>query len=308
MKFVYSPKYNADIGAHVFPTEKYSRIHERLKGEGIITDTNIFVPEMPKPEELLKIIAEEYFDDLLNLRLTMRTYPSEMPVKKDIIDSHILCCGGSYLAAKLALEFGAAYHIGGGFHHAFADHAEGFCYLNDIVFAVVKMLGQGVGRISVIDCDLHQGNGTAKFFQHEERVFTFSIHQENLYPKKEKSDLDIGLDNGVGDEEYLQKLDFALKKSIDEFKPEFVFYLAGADPYMFDQLGNLKLTFEGLRKRDEMVMQRAFAQKIPITVVLGGGYAEDIDDTVEIHCNTARVMDEMDKLRNGAREKRRAGE
>ena len=295
MKFVYSPKYKVDIGAHVFPNEKYSLIFKRLKGEGFITDMNIFEPEMPKPEELLKIITKEYFDDLLNLRLTMRTYPSEMPIKKDIIDSHMLCCGGSYLAAKLALEFGAAYHIGGGFHHAFPDHAEGFCYLNDVVFAATKMLGQGVSRISVIDCDLHQGNGTAKFFEHEERVFTFSIHEENLYPKKEKSDFDIGLDNGIGDEEYLQKLDFALNKIFNEFKPELVIYLAGADPYMFDQLGNLKLTFEGLQKRDEMVMQRAFAHKIPVTVVLGGGYAEDIDDTVEIHCNTARVLAEVEK-------------
>ncbi len=213
-----------------------------------------------------------------------------MPVKKDIIDSQMLCCNGSWLTAKLAKECGGCYHIGGGFHHAFPDHAEGFCYINDVVYAAARMLELGVEKISIIDCDLHQGNGTAKFFEHEKKIYTFSIHQEHLYPKKENSDLDIGLENGVGDNEYSEKLDGALQRIFGEFKPDFVIYLAGADPYLFDQLGNLRLTIEGLKKRDEMVIQRAFDKHIPVAVVLGGGYAEDINDTVEIHCNTARVM------------------
>lgn len=290
MKFVFSSAYRAEIGYHVFPTEKYNLIHKRLKAESIITAKNVFEPETPTQEQLLKILDKEYLDDLLNVRLTIRTYPSEMPVKKSIIDAQILCCGGSHLAAKLAWECGACYHIGGGFHHAFPNHAEGFCYLNDVVFAAVMMLEQGVQRLAVVDCDLHQGNGTAKFFETEKRVFTFSIHQEYLYPKKERSDLDIGLDNGVGDDEYLQKLDPALQKIFGEFKPEFVIYLAGADPYIFDQLGSLRLSIEGLRKRDEMVICRAFERKIPVAAVLGGGYAKDVNDTVEIHCNTARIM------------------
>jgi len=290
MNFVYSDKYCVDVGGHVFRTEKYRLIFSRLSAEGIVTDKNLFKPQMPTRDQLLKILSPEYLDDLLNVKTTIRTILSEMPIKREIIDGQILCCGGSWLATKLAQGGGASYHIGGGFHHAFPDHAEGFCYLNDVVFAAVMMLEQGVGRIAIIDCDLHQGNGTAKFFENEKRVFTFSIHQENLYPKKERSDLDIGLNDGVSDDEYLEKLNFALDKIFAEFKPEFIIYLAGADPYCLDQLGSLRLTIEGLRRRDEAVIHQARLKNVPIAVVLGGGYAEDLNDTVEIHCNTARAL------------------
>ena len=290
MKFVYSPDYRADIGFHVFPTEKYDLIYKKLGSEGLIRGDNILSPDRPSNEQLLQIVTHEYLDDLLNCRVTARTYPSEMPVKKDIIDAQILCCGGSYLAARTALEDGVCYHIGGGFHHAFPDHAEGFCYLNDVVFSAVMMLQHGRRRVAVIDCDLHQGNGTAKFFMNEDRVFTFSIHQEQLYPVKQISDLDIGLDNGVGDDEYLEKLLQALEKIFREFGPDFVVFLAGADPYVFDQLGSLGLTVEGLRKRDELVIDMSRNKDIPVIAVLGGGYAENVEDTVEIHCNTARAM------------------
>ncbi len=292
MDFVYSSKYRADIGRHVFPTEKYELIYKTLEADGLIKKANVLEPRRPDNRSLLKIVTEDYLDDLLNLRITARTFPSEMPVKKDIIDAQILCCGGSHLAAERALEDMGSYHIGGGFHHAFPSHAEGFCYLNDVVFAVVMMLERGVKRIAVIDCDLHQGNGTAKFFEDEERVFTFSIHQEHLYPMKQRSDLDIGLDNGLGDDAYLEKLTGALERIYGEFRPEFVVYLAGADPYIFDQLGSLRLTIEGLKKRDELVIHGAFHDKIPVAVVLGGGYAEDVNDTVEIHSNTARVLND----------------
>ncbi len=290
MNFVYTQKYCVDLKGHVFPTEKYRLIYETLKKEKIILNDNVFEPEMPDNNELLKIITPEYLDDLINARLTFRTYTSELPVEPDIIKWQTLGCGGSFLAAKLALECGATYHIGGGLHHAFPDHAEGFCYLNDVVYAAVKLLEAGIKKIAIIDCDLHQGNGTAKFFENEKRVFTFSIHQEHLYPKKERSDLDIGLDFDTGDEEYLFQLQSALNKISNEFKPEFVIYLAGADPYLFDQLGNLKLTIEGLIKRDEMVIDYAHKNQIKMFVALAGGYAEELDDTVEIHCNTARVM------------------
>jgi acetoin utilization deacetylase AcuC-like enzyme len=295
MDFVYSPDYRADIGAHVFPTQKYDLIRQTLHNDGLIRDDNVFSPERPGNEQLLKIITQEYLDDMLNLRMTARTFPSELPVNKSIIDAQILCCGGSFLAAQRAFESNGCYHIGGGFHHAFPSHAEGFCYLNDVAFATVMMLEQGVKKATVIDCDLHQGNGTAKFFENEERVFTFSIHQERLYPLKQKSDLDIGLDNGVGDDEYLERLSSGLDVVYGEFQPDFVVYLAGADPYIFDQLGSLRLTIQGLKRRDELVIQRAVQKKIPVAVVLGGGYAEDVNDTVEIHCNTARVLNEAIK-------------
>uniref|UniRef100_A0A7C6AFI1 Histone deacetylase n=1 Tax=candidate division WOR-3 bacterium TaxID=2052148 RepID=A0A7C6AFI1_UNCW3 len=274
MKFVYSPEYCVDLKGHIFPTEKYRLIYENLKKEGLITGDNLHKPTMPELDDLKKILTPEYLDDLLNSRTTFRTWRSELPVEQDIIKWQMLGCGGSYLAAKLALESGACYHIGGGLHHAFSDHAEGFCYLNDVVFAAVKILEQGIKKISIIDCDLHQGNGTARFFQNNEQVFTFSIHQEQLYPVKERSDLDIGLDFNVGDDEYLEKLEYAMEKIFNEFKPEFVIYLAGADPYMLDQLGNLKLTIDGLMKRDEMVINYAHNNKLPMIVVLGGGYAQ----------------------------------
>ncbi|UCC10912.1 MAG: histone deacetylase [candidate division WOR-3 bacterium] len=295
MNFVYSRAYTADIGRHVFPTEKYSLIYTTLKQEGILTQDNLFEPQRPDNDALLKVITEEYRDDLVNARMTARTYPSEMPVTPNIINAQILCCGGSSLAAELALPHGACYHIGGGFHHAFRDHAEGFCYLNDVVYAAVTALEQGVDKVAVIDCDLHQGNGTAHFFQDERRVFTFSMHQERLYPKKERSDLDIGLDIGVSDDEYLEKLAPALDRIFGEFNPALVIYLAGADPYIFDQLGSLRLSVEGLRRRDELVCEHALSRQIPVAVVLGGGYAEDVADTVEIHSNTARVIHGLEK-------------
>lgn len=247
---------------------------------------------MPSREDMLKIITPEYLDDLVNRRATPRTAMSEMPVTEGIISAQMICCDGSFRAASAARDDRAGFHIGGGFHHAFADHAEGFCYLNDICYAAAAMLEAGVKRIAVVDCDLHQGNGTAKFFAAEDRVFTFSIHQEHLYPKKERSDLDIGLDAGCGDAEYLERLSGALKV-IGEFKPELVIYVAGADPYVFDQLGNLELSIEGLRRRDAMVLGWAFDNKMPVATVLAGGYAEDPADTVEIHCNTARVMHDL---------------
>jgi acetoin utilization deacetylase AcuC-like enzyme len=294
MFFIYAPEYEIDIGPHVFPTEKYRRIADQLRSERIVSDQNIRPPSRPSREDLAMILDPAYLDDLLAARMTMRTARSELPVKMDIIAGQILAAGGSVKAAELARECGAAFHIGGGFHHAFPDHAEGFCYLNDIALAAVKMLTAGVRKIAVVDCDLHQGNGTARYFETEDRVFTFSIHQENLYPLKQRSDLDIGLENGTGDAEYLAKLSGALDQIIDGFKPEFVIYQCGADPYLFDQLGDLRLTIDGLGRRDEMVIGRCRNLGIPLIAVLGGGYAEQLDDTVEIHCNTARIMARFD--------------
>ncbi len=290
MKFIYSEKYKADIGLHVFPTEKYMCILEKLCTEGIASENCIVEPRMPERKDFGEILEQDYIDDLLSTRMSWRTFSSELPVKKCIIEWQLLSCDGSYRAAQSAYEEGTAFHIGGGLHHAFRDHAEGFCYANDVVYAAVKMLGQGCQRIAVVDLDLHQGNGTAKYFENDSHVFTFSMHQEHLYPQKQRSDLDIGLVNGIEDAEYLTQLDSALKQVYEGFKPELVLYVAGADPYVLDQLGSLCLTLEGLRKRDEMVITRALGKGISVAVVLGGGYAQDVNDTVEIHCNTAREL------------------
>lgn len=290
MIYVYSPDYEVDIGPHVFPTEKYRLIHERLRSERSIRDDNLIAPVMPGAAELERLLIPAYREDLAAARTTMRTVRSELPVSRAIIDAQLLAAGGSALAAQQALDSGSAFHIGGGFHHAFPDHAEGFCYVNDIAFACDRALQRGVERIAVIDLDLHQGNGTAVYFREEDRVFTFSMHQERLYPAKQRSDLDIGLDNGTGDEEYLLRLEQALNGIFREFDPQFIIYQCGADPYQFDQLGQLGLTAEGLARRDKAVVKRCADRSIPLVAVLGGGYADELTDTVEIHCTTARIM------------------
>ncbi len=200
------------------------------------------------------------------------------------------------MAAERAAVTRRAVNLGGGYHHAFADHAEGFCFFNDVAIASRKLLAERkANRIAVVDCDLHQGNGTAYIFQDEPNVFTFSIHQEHNYPVKERSDLDIGLDNGVGDDEYLKELGRAIEYIRTEFEPDFVFYLAGADPFEEDQLGALELTHEGFRRRDDMVIGTFCGDKIPVCVVLAGGYSRDVQDTVTIHYETCLRLFEEDR-------------
>ncbi|MBM4386807.1 MAG: histone deacetylase [Deltaproteobacteria bacterium] len=288
MKIVYSPGYAADIGEHVFPTEKYGMIIELLLREGAVERGDIIEPEPPDWGDLETVHTREYIDDLKNARRTFRTIPSELPISGEIIRWVILGAGGTRLACETALKEGICFHCGGGFHHAFPDHAEGFCYVNDVAYGVKKTLDSGmIKRAAVIDCDLHQGNGTAYIFGNDDRVFTFSIHQERLYPVKQRSSLDIGLDDYTGDDEYLERLDKALEHIFCNFKPEFCLYVAGADPYKNDLLGNLKLTIDGLKKRDEMVFSRCAENRVPCAVTLAGGYAADVNDTVRIQANTA---------------------
>jgi acetoin utilization deacetylase AcuC-like enzyme len=202
----------------------------------------------------------------------------------------VLTAGGSIVACRKALERGISANIGGGLHHAFADQAAGFCYINDIAVGIRAAQAEGlIERAAVIDCDLHQGNGTARIFEGDDSVFTFSMHQENLYPAKEKSDLDIGLPDGTGDDLYLSKLMKALPEVLDRAEPELVVYQAGADPYAEDQLGNLTLSLEGLRDRDRLVLGACHERGIPTVITLGGGYARKPADTVTIHATTCRV-------------------
>lgn len=287
MKFVYSPDYFADIGPHVFPIAKYRLLYDELVRTGYLTDGNLTRPEPATREQVLQVHTEDYLADLEHLRRTARTIYSELPLTDEIVQMFYLNAGGTICAARLALAHGAAVHIGGGFHHAFADKAEGFCYLNDLAVAVREMQRQQrIRRAMVIDCDLHQGNGTAKIFAGDPGVFTFSIHQWELYPVKEEGDLDIHLPNGTGDREYLELLDSHLPSAIAVFKPELILYQAGADPFEHDLLGDLRLTFAGLQQRDRFIFQLAKQHAIPMAVTLGGGYAADTHDTVKIHYNT----------------------
>jgi len=287
VSFIYSPDIYADLKGHVFPVEKYHLLADRLVSRGHVREEDFIPPDPAAREEILLVHTPEYLDDLMDLRWTRGTMFSEMPLSREIADFFVLTTGATIRACREALKGGVGYNIGGGFHHAFPDHAEGFCYLNDVGVGVQVMLMEGlIQRAAVVDCDLHQGNGTAVIFQGEPRVFTFSIHQEHLYPVKEMSDLDIGLDHGTSDRLYLQLLSGALEKVLAH-EPELVLYVAGADPYEHDQLGNLKLTIEGLKRRDELVLGTFRKLGIPVVVTLAGGYAYDVTDTVTIHFNTA---------------------
>jgi len=292
-KIVYSNRYYVDIGEHVFPTAKYRLIKDwLLKDLSIVNRIRFVEPEYPKESDLLRVHTRDYIDKLKHGRLTpeeIRTL--ELPYSKKLVESAIFCCGGTISALKAGLESGLGIHLGGGFHHAFPDHGEGFCVLNDVAVAVKKAREEGmIKKALIIDCDLHQGNGTAHIFGSEKDVFTFSIHQENNYPfLKPKSDMDIGLPDKAKDKEYLGNMERHIPRIISDFKPEFIMYVAGADPYEYDQIGNLSLTKEGLKERDRFVMEQAKNYAIPLSLVLAGGYAIKEEDTVTIHFNTIKT-------------------
>lgn len=292
--FIYSPKYYADLHGHIFPIKKYQLLYKRLCAEAELPENLFAEPVLATEKQLLLVHSTDYLHDLKGYHHTSRTYPSELPLTKEIVDALILNSGGSIVAAREALREGGpgvAMNIGGGFHHAFPDHAEGFCYLNDVGITVRSLIEEAlVKKVAIIDLDLHQGNGTAAIFQREPDAFTFSMHQEHLYPKKEQSDWDIGLDTGVGNDQYLQLLIDAVPKVLNRTAPDLVVYLAGADPYEDDRLGSLMLSIEGLRERDRIVYQTCRRKNVPVVTLLAGGYAERIEDTVEIHFNTCLEM------------------
>lgn len=284
---VFNADYYSDIGQHVFPTEKFRLIYEGLCEQIEQFERRVYRPQPATQEQLLRVHTPQYIDDLNAYRHSARTVGSELPISKQIIDAYYLMTGGSCLAAQLAVEHGAAMNLGGGFHHAFADRAEGFCYINDVAVAVRDILAtRPIERAAVIDTDLHQGNGTAHIFANDPAVFTFSIHQQNNYPIKQRSDLDIGLADNTEDEEYLQDLNNALQHIFGGFGPQFIVYVAGVDPYREDQLGGLRLSIHGIQERDEMVLRFCRDHAVPAAVVTAGGYARHVRDTVTMHINT----------------------
>jgi len=289
MRFVYSDRYKLDIGAHVFQTEKYAMVRENLLTAGQAAPTDFIEPPDPNLDDIRLVHTPEYIDDLLTLRWSPRTAHSELPLTSEVVQGFMLFASGTIAACRLALEDKVAMHIGGGFHHAFADHGEGFCYINDIAIGIRKMQQEKrIERAAVIDCDLHQGNGTARIFQGDTNVFTFSIHQERLYPVKERSDYDIGLDEETGDDFYNEQLQGVVSKILSQHRPELVVYVAGADPFKYDQLGALRLTKRGLAFRDRIVIDGCYKRGIPVAPVTAGGYALEARDTAEIHTNTSR--------------------
>jgi acetoin utilization deacetylase AcuC-like enzyme len=290
---VWHPAYEVDIGPHVFPTRKYRLVRDRLVAEGTISEADVVTPQPASDEQIVLVHTAEYLRKITTGTLSPEEeLVLEVPFSPALREAAWLCAGGSVLTARLALERGIAVHLGGGFHHAFPDHGEGFCLINDVAIAIRVLKRDGlVRRAMVVDLDVHHGNGTAAIFQGEDDVFTFSMHQERNYPAwKPPSDLDIGLEDATGDAEYLALLERHLPEILGRHRPELAFYLAGADPYRFDQLGGLGLTLEGLRRRDELVFGAAAQAGARVAVCLAGGYAMRPDDTIEIHCNTVRAV------------------
>jgi len=287
MKLVYSPKYDIDIGSHIFPTAKYASVQKQLLETGG-SKADIVEPQPASWEDLALVHAEDYLEKIQNESLSYaEIVQMEIPWSEAMVEGFRLMCGGTCLAARLAVEHGMAAHIGGGFHHAFADHGEGFCIFNDVAVAARVLLRDKVVRmVAIVDLDVHHGNGTAAIFSDDEGVFTFSMHQQNNYPAvKPRSDLDIGLPDETDDDMYMAELERGLPEVL-AYTPDLIIYLAGADPYRLDQLGGLNLTIDGLRQRDRLVLETARSANIPVAITLAGGYAERFEDTVAIHLGT----------------------
>ncbi len=288
-KVVYHDAYDLHLGAHVFPSQKYRLVWQALMEQGIAAADDFLEPEAASNADVLRVHTTEYVEKLLTGNLSqLELMRLEIPYSKELIRAVWLAAGGSTLAGRRALEDSFAVNLGGGFHHAFADHGEGFCVIHDVAIAIRRLQADGAIRHAmVVDADVHQGNGTAAIFADDETVFTLSIHQENNYPvPKPPSDMDIDLPDGIGDEDYLARLESHLVRALEEFPPDLIFYIAGADPYVQDQLGGLGLSMEGLRQRDHLVLEAAKTRGVPLAVTLAGGYARRVEDTVQIHVNT----------------------
>ena len=291
-KFVYSDAYwLVDLGDHVFPIVKYRLIYEQLLSQGIRKE-NFLTPQPASDPEIELVHTARYVKKIRQGKLSQAEMLAlELPFCQECVDFAVLTVGGTIQAAEQALAEGLCFHIGGGFHHAFRDHGEGFCVFNDVAVSLEKMKRDGrIRRAMIVDCDVHQGNGTAVIFSGMDDVFTFSLHQMDLYPaQKPRSSLDVGLWAGDPDEKYLAALTEHIPRIYEEFQPDLVYYLAGADPLEYDQLGGLRISHEGLKERDRIVIEGARRLRLPLVILLAGGYAPDIADTVAVHMNTIEV-------------------
>jgi acetoin utilization deacetylase AcuC-like enzyme len=324
-KLIYSDGYFLPIGQHVFPAEKYRRIRNYLIETAVAGPEDFITPQPASDKDILLVHTPRYVEKLKTGTLSApEELELEVPFSPELVQAFWLAAGGSILAAQRALTDGVAVNIGGGFHHAFPDHGEGFCMIHDVAVAIRRMQRDGkIKTAMTVDCDVHHGNGTAAIFAgtrtvseplpssgpavlgrrplmrgaHAGDVFTISLHQENNYPAtKPSSSIDVDLPDGITDDDYLAWLDNALSSGLRQFKPDLICYIAGADPYREDQLGGLALTIGGLKKRDQLVFRVAKAQGIPVMVTYAGGYAHNVADTVTIHSNTVIAAKETFSL------------
>jgi acetoin utilization deacetylase AcuC-like enzyme len=288
-KLIYHEGYDLNLGAHVFPSQKYRLIHERLIAGGVATPGDFLAPEPASDDDALRVHSQDYVHKLKTGTLSRDEEARlEVPYSKELMRACWLAAGGSILAGRWALADGWSANIGGGFHHACPDHGEGFCVIHDVAIAIRRLQSDNaIERAMIVDTDVHQGNGTAAIFANDASVFTLSIHQEHNYPHpKPPSTVDINLADGTGDDEYLAILEKHLQQAFRDFAPQLLFYVAGADPYREDQLGGLALTMDGLARRDALVFDFARRNRTPVAVALAGGYARRVADTVSIHVAT----------------------
>lgn len=292
-KIAYNPIYSHPLPeGHRFPMIKYELIPEQLLYEGLITQENLFSPEIVDEEIITSTHEEEYWKRLRSLSLTDKEIRrSGFPLSDKLIEREMRIVRGTIDGCMFALKYGIAFNVAGGTHHAGTNWAEGFCLLNDQAIAANYLIESRLAcRILIIDLDVHQGNGTAQIFERNPDVFTFSMHAEKNFPfRKERSDWDIGLPNETGDKEYLDILGKSLVRLFETVKPDFVFYLSGVDVLYTDKLGHLSLSREACKERDRMIFEYCKKFKVPVQVSMGGGYSAKISDIVEAHCNTFRV-------------------
>jgi len=296
-RFVWSQKYRVRFRLHISPVKKYGLIYDHATGEGLLTKSDFAEPVHLHDDDLSLVHGRGYLWRLYLLGSTpLGLLNGENPISRGILNRLKVVCGGTYLACKIALEQGVGMNLCGGFHHAFPCREAGFCHLNDMAVAIRKLqIERAIDRAMVVDCDVHQGNGTAAIFKKDDSVFTFSIHQEDLYPHpKAVSDHDISLysDLKVDDDKYLEELK-VLPNLIEKHRPDLLIYLAGADPFLEDRLGGFLLTKDGLLRRDAYLLKLCNELKVPTAIVLGGGYARNTEDTVAIHLNTIRAVVEL---------------
>lgn len=302
-KLIYHPGYDLNLGAHVFPSRKYRLIHDRLLDEGFAGPMDFVEPKPVSDEGVLRVHDAGWVHRLKTGTLSpVEILTLEIPYSKEMVDGFWLAAGGTQLAARNAFCDRIGINIGGGFHHAYPDHGEGFCAIHDVAVTIRALQhAREIERAMVVDLDVHHGNGTAAIFAADKTVLTLSMHQFHNYPSdKPPSTIDIHLKDGVGDEEYLDRLRGALAAAMG-FEPNLIMYVAGADPYREDQLGGLALTMDGLKQRDRCVFETALTHNVPIAVTLAGGYAHNTADTVTIHCNTvkeaATLVQELEQRR-----------
>ena len=297
LKIAYHPIYKHHLpDGHRFPMEKYDLLPQQLVYEGTCNEDNFFEPEIPNNKYFFLVHDAAYVSDLLNITLDQKAARKiGFPLSEELIAREMMIANGTMKASEFAIKYGVAMNIAGGTHHAFTNKGEGFCMLNDQAIGARYLQEKGLAnKILIVDLDVHQGNGTAEIFQNNNTVFTFSMHGKSNYPfHKEKSDLDIALENGTEDVAYLSILKETLPNLITKQQPDFIYYLCGVDVITTDKLGKLSLTIEGCKERDRFVLQTCKDLSIPVMCSMGGGYSPDIKIIIDAHANTFRLAQDI---------------